>query len=59
MPGMKRKVDLPTRTCASCGRPFAWRRKWKRVWEEVRYCSDRCRRTRLKVMRPSPGRPQP
>ena len=42
----RRKSDLPTKTCKACGRPFAWRRKWAKVWEEVRYCSDRCRRTR-------------
>ncbi|MCR9150899.1 MAG: DUF2256 domain-containing protein [Rhodobacteraceae bacterium] len=42
---MRRKSDLPTKTCAACGRPFAWRRKWARVWHEVRYCSDRCRGT--------------
>jgi hypothetical protein len=40
---MRRKGDLPQKTCAQCGRPFAWRKKWERVWEEVRYCSDRCR----------------
>ncbi|GGK36706.1 DUF2256 domain-containing protein [Salinarimonas ramus] len=43
MPRMRRKADLPTKTCAACGRPFAWRKKWERVWGEVRYCSDRCR----------------
>lgn len=32
-----------TKTCAACGREFAWRRKWARDWEQVRYCSDRCR----------------
>nr|WP_083759408.1 DUF2256 domain-containing protein [Rhodospirillum centenum] len=41
---MRRKADLPTRICARCGRPFTWRKKWARVWEEVRYCSDACRR---------------
>ncbi|MEE3317293.1 MAG: DUF2256 domain-containing protein [Pseudomonadota bacterium] len=40
---MRRKSDLPTKTCATCGRPFKWRKKWADVWEEVRYCSDRCR----------------
>ncbi|HDR27957.1 DUF2256 domain-containing protein [Rhodovulum sp.] len=40
---MRRKGDLPTKTCASCGRPFAWRRKWAKDWDQVRYCSDRCR----------------
>nr|WP_241659873.1 DUF2256 domain-containing protein [Gemmobacter aquaticus] len=32
--------------CATCKRPFSWRRKWAAVWDEVRYCSDRCRRGR-------------
>ncbi|MCJ7422230.1 DUF2256 domain-containing protein [Sphingomicrobium astaxanthinifaciens] len=39
----RKKGDLPEKTCARCGRPFAWRRKWAHVWDEVRYCSDRCR----------------
>jgi hypothetical protein len=43
MPRMRRKGDLPQKPCAQCGRPFAWRRKWAKVWEEVRFCSDRCR----------------
>ncbi|WP_206185188.1 DUF2256 domain-containing protein [Thioclava sp. F42-5] len=42
---MRRKSDLPTKLCASCGRAFAWRKKWARDWESVRYCSDRCRRS--------------
>ncbi|HOY29988.1 MAG TPA: DUF2256 domain-containing protein, partial [Flavobacteriales bacterium] len=25
--------------CASCGRPFQWRKKWEKVWTEVKYCS--------------------
>lgn len=40
---MRRKSDLPQKTCAACGRPFAWRKKWEKVWEEVKFCSDRCR----------------
>ena len=43
MPRGVKKGDLPQKTCAACGRPFAWRKKWERVWAEVRYCSDRCR----------------
>nr|WP_233702410.1 DUF2256 domain-containing protein [Duffyella gerundensis] len=27
-----------------CGLPFTWRKKWERCWDEVRYCSERCRR---------------
>jgi hypothetical protein len=43
MPPMRRKGDLPEKLCTQCGRPFAWRKKWERAWDEVRYCSDRCR----------------
>ena len=46
MARMVRKGDLPTKPCAACGRPFSWRKKWERVWDEVRYCSDRCRGSR-------------
>ncbi|MFN7898908.1 MAG: DUF2256 domain-containing protein, partial [Synechococcaceae cyanobacterium] len=42
-PGMPHHADRPTKFCACCGRPFQWRRKWKQVWDEVRYCSERCR----------------
>ncbi|WP_419758599.1 DUF2256 domain-containing protein [Acidisoma sp.] len=41
---MRRKGDLPAKICVVCGRPFAWRRKWAKVWDEVRYCSDACRK---------------
>jgi len=40
---MRRKGDLPTKDCAACGRPFAWRKKWSKEWENVLYCSDACR----------------
>ncbi len=41
-----KKSDLPSKLCLVCRRPFAWRKKWARVWDEVRYCSERCRRNR-------------
>lgn len=37
------KTDLPSKTCAACGRPFVWRKKWARDWPQVKHCSDRCR----------------
>ena len=46
MAKMRKKGDLPQKTCATCGKPFAWRKKWEKVWDEVRYCSDRCRAER-------------
>ncbi len=36
----------PSKVCPACGRPFSWRKKWKAVWEQVIYCSDRCRQKR-------------
>lgn len=38
-----KKADLPKKICLVCQRPFTWRRKWARVWDEVKYCSDACR----------------
>ena len=43
MAKMTRKGDLPSKICAQCGKPMAWRRKWAKVWDQVKYCSDRCR----------------
>jgi len=37
---------LPAKVCATCGRSFAWRKKWARHWAEVVHCSDRCRSRR-------------
>jgi hypothetical protein len=31
------------KSCAVCGRTITWRKKWERDWENVRYCSERCR----------------
>jgi len=35
------------KTCASCGRRIEWRKKWERDWDQVRYCSDACRRHKV------------
>ena len=40
---MRRKSELPHKLCAACGRPFAWRHKWARDWDQVKYCSQQCR----------------
>jgi hypothetical protein len=42
MKGVARE-NLPEKNCAACGRPFRWRKKWARDWDNVRYCSDACR----------------
>lgn len=45
MKGVK-KQNLPEKLCKTCGRSFTWRKKWEKVWDEVLYCSDRCRERR-------------
>jgi len=39
------KLNLPEKICINCQRPFAWRKKWARDWDLVKYCSERCRRS--------------
>jgi hypothetical protein len=41
-------ANEPDKICASCGRAFAWRKAWDRDWEQVRYCSDACRRRKVR-----------
>lgn len=48
MKGIK-KQNLPTKICAVCEKPFAWRKKWEKVWDEVKYCSDKCRNNKRKT----------
>jgi len=44
MAKMRKKTELPTKTCPVCARPFVWRKKWARDWDRVVYCSDACRK---------------
>ncbi|MEM9037258.1 MAG: DUF2256 and DUF3253 domain-containing protein [Actinomycetota bacterium] len=37
-----------TKPCAVCGRTIEWRAKWATNWDEVRYCSDACRKRKLR-----------
>ena len=37
-------TDAAAKTCVVCGRTITWRKKWARDWDEVKYCSDACRR---------------
>ncbi|HMS70028.1 MAG TPA: DUF2256 domain-containing protein [Saprospiraceae bacterium] len=38
-----KKENLPTKICLVCKRPFTWRKKWEKNWQEVKYCSHKCR----------------
>ena len=39
-----KKNQLPTKICIVCKRPFNWRKKWSKVWNEVKYCSNACKK---------------
>jgi len=54
-----KKSELPEKICAACGRPFAWRRKWAKSWDEVRYCSDACRTGRREAARKAAAKKSP
>lgn len=43
MRGVK-KQNLPQKVCVVCQRPFTWRKKWAKDWDQVKYCSDACRK---------------
>ena len=47
MPDRKPKLERTTphadKLCKTCGRAFAWRKKWERDWDIIKYCSDACR----------------
>jgi hypothetical protein len=45
IPGRHRPpTERATKTCPQCHKPFSWRKKWARVWDEVKYCSEKCKR---------------
>lgn len=37
-----KKENLPSKMCVTCNRPFTWRKKWERCWDEVSTCSKGC-----------------
>jgi hypothetical protein len=39
----KTKNGFAPKVCQRCKLEFEWRKKWARDWEEVKYCSERCK----------------
>ena len=35
-----KKVNLPEKTCPICERPFTWRKRWEKQWDDIKYCSE-------------------
>eukprot|EP00977_Amphora_coffeiformis_P024939 scaffold17685_cov169-Amphora_coffeaeformis.AAC.3 len=46
MPRGVKKEHLPTKVCVVCNRPFNWRKKWEKVWDQVTTCSKSCNHQR-------------
>lgn len=40
------KQALPRKICEACQRPMTWRKSWARNWNEVKYCSEACRKAK-------------
>jgi len=47
------KQHLPSKVCVVCQRPFTWRKKWERNWDEVTTCSKSCNAKRKAQARQS------
>ena len=44
---MTKPTHPESKPCIVCGRSITWRKKWERDWENIRYCSDKCRGEKL------------
>ena len=38
-----RGVKKQAKDCIVCGKVITWRKKWKNNFEEVKYCSEKCK----------------
>ena len=38
------KKILDFKICVVCFKPFSYRKKWRNCWDDVKYCSEKCRR---------------
>ena len=36
------KKNMPNKICLVCKKIFYWRKKWKKDWKSVKYCSHKC-----------------
>ena len=51
MPRTIKKQHLPQKTCIVCNKLFSWRKKWERVWGEVKYCSEKCKKKKVQLFK--------
>lgn len=38
--------NIASKNCVLCGREIEYRKKWKNNWDDVKYCSEKCRRSK-------------
>jgi hypothetical protein len=43
----RQAANAEVKICVACGREMTWRKAWARNWDQVRYCSDACRRRKI------------
>ena len=41
-----KSLPRETKTCEGCGRTIEWRKAWARDWNEVKYCSQNCKKNK-------------
>ena len=46
MPKNIKKENLPQKVCIVCERLFTWRKKWRKNWDNVIYCSHKCQKNK-------------
>lgn len=46
MPRGVKKEHLPEKICPICRRSFRWRKKWEKQWDQVVYCSNKCKKVK-------------
>ena len=40
--------NVPYKECVVCEITFNWRKKWAKEWDNVKYCSQKCRKNKNK-----------
>lgn len=40
---------MTEKSCSTCGRKIEPRKKWAKNWNEIKYCSDKCRSSKKSI----------
>jgi hypothetical protein len=43
----EQRGERAAKSCAACGRRMEWRKSWAKNWDEVKFCSDACRKGKV------------